>query len=92
MEALIKKLNKIKELIKADVPPSPKPPKPPEPSMPGDVSAPAAPKAQQATSGKDPAKVAAQIKDPKIKDKTMKEADKMKEGIKFNSSGQWTIS
>lgn len=92
MEELLKKLEQIKALIKSqEVPPSPKSPKPPAPSVPQMSKQPEAPKAGQATSKKDPKKVAEQLKDPGTKDSAMKEAKKIKEGVSFSTSGQWSL-
>ena len=92
MEKLRQKLIEIQELIKADVPPSPKPPSSPKPNSPEDIKPVEAPKAGQATSKKDPKKIAEQLKDPTSKQQAMKDAQKLKEGVRFNSGGQWSIS
>lgn len=93
MDKLEQKLKVIQELIKAqEVPPSPKPPRAPEPTSPDAMKPPEAPKAGQATSKKDPKKMAEQLKEPDAKNQAMKDAQKLKEGVKFNSGGQWSIS
>jgi hypothetical protein len=93
MDNLLKKLKQIKELMdKAqDVPPSPKGPKPPSAAQPQAMDAPSAPKPGQATSKKDPMKMAQQLKDPKLKDQATDQAKKMKDVATYNKGGQWQL-
>ena len=92
MEELLKKLKEVQELTKSlNIPPSPKPPKPPKPGNPEAVKKPEAPKAGASLSNKDPKKMAEQLKEPDLKDQAMKEAKELKEGIRFNKSGQWKL-
>lgn len=97
METIHKKLEQIEELVKnlgkpkTFTPVSPKAPTPPKPPSIDDVKPPEAPKANQGVSKKDPKKMAEQLKDPDLKDQAMKEAKKLKEGVKFTKSGQWYL-
>jgi hypothetical protein len=93
MNKLKQKLLEIQELIKAKgVPPSPKPPRSPQPEQISAIKSPEAPKPGQATSKKDPKKMAEQLKDPNLKEQAVKDAKRLKEGVRFNSGGQWSIS
>lgn len=91
MDKLAQKLEELKKAAEKALP-SLKSPKPPKSPKPDNAEAPKAPKAAAPSSTKDPEKMAEQLKDKDLKEEAVKEAKKLKEGVKFNSSGQWSMS
>jgi hypothetical protein len=91
MDKLTQKLEELKKAAEQVVP-TIKSPKPPKPPTLDDLGAPEAPKAGAAASKKDPVKAAEQLKDTDLKTEAVKQAKNLKEGVKFNTGGQWAIN
>jgi hypothetical protein len=95
METLLKKLDELEDLIKADGLPMPKIKTPNANGRPKGTSAPKASFSTPKTPGinpaskKDPVKVAQQLSNPELKDERIKQA---KEALSLNSRGQWRLS
>jgi len=92
MEKLWKTLDKIEEILKniqgKGIVASPKTPSIPKPSLSDPIKK---PNFKGPQSNKDPVKVAEQITNPDFKDRTIKEAKKIKDKVTVNRNGQWSL-